>query len=134
MLILHVGYAFVPIGFLLNAASAFGLVPASAGIHAWMAGAAGIMTLAVMSRATLGHTGQKLTASASTQALYAAAIFAVVARSCAVIEPVPSVPLLHRAAFARRASFLGFATRFGPVLTSAVHGRRTGRDRRACRR
>lgn len=49
LLILHVGYAFVPLGFLLNAASTFGLVPAGAGMHAWMAGAAGIMTLAVMS-------------------------------------------------------------------------------------
>ena len=65
LLILHVGYAFVPLGFLLNAASAFGLVPPGAGVHAWMAGAAGIMTLAVMSRATLGHTGQRLTASGS---------------------------------------------------------------------
>ena len=41
LLILHVGYAFVPLGFLLNAASAFGLVAPGAGIHAWMAGAAG---------------------------------------------------------------------------------------------
>ena len=37
LLILHIGYAFVPIGFLLNACSAFGIVPAGAGIHAWMA-------------------------------------------------------------------------------------------------
>ena len=63
LLILHVGYFFVPLGFLLNAAAAFAYVPASAGVHAWMVGAAGIMTLAVMSRATLGHTGQQLTAS-----------------------------------------------------------------------
>jgi uncharacterized protein involved in response to NO len=118
VLILHVGYAFVPIGFLLNAASAFGLVPASAGIHAWMAGAAGIMTLAVMSRATLGHTGQKLTASASTQAVYTAAMVAVIARICAVIEPVHSVPLLHLAAFAWAAAFFGFAITFGPALIS----------------
>ena len=41
-----------------TAAAAFDLVAASAGIHAWMVGAAGIMTLAVMTRATLGHTGQ----------------------------------------------------------------------------
>jgi len=41
VLILHVGYAFVPLGFLLNAMSAFELVPAGAGIHAWMAGAGG---------------------------------------------------------------------------------------------
>jgi len=116
VLILHVAYAFVPIGFLLNAASAFDVVPPGAGIHAWMAGAAGVMTLAVMSRATLGHTGQKLTASASTQAIYAAAIVAVVARICAVVEPLHSVPLLHLAAFAWAAAFIGFAISFGPVL------------------
>ena len=92
--------------------------PASAGIHAWMAGAAGVMTLAVMTRATLGHTGQKLTASASTQAIYAAAIIAALARICAVIEPVHSVPLLHLAAFAWAAAFVGFAISFGPVLIS----------------
>ena len=38
LLILHVGYFFVPLGFLLNAAAAFAAVPASAGIHAWMVG------------------------------------------------------------------------------------------------
>ncbi len=87
LLILHVGYAFVPIGFLLNAASAFGLVAGSAGIHAWMAGAAGIMTLAVMSRATLGHTGQRLTASATTQAIYVAIIVAALSRICCISLP-----------------------------------------------
>ena len=71
----------------LEACSAFGIVPTGAGVHAWMAGAAGVMTLAVMSRATLGHTGQQLTASISTQAIYASIIVAVVARICAVLEP-----------------------------------------------
>jgi uncharacterized protein involved in response to NO len=123
LLILHVGYAFLPIGFLLSAASALGRVPPSAGIHAWMAGAAGIMTLAVMSRATLGHTGQQLTASAATQAIYAAVIVAALSRICAVLEPVHSVALLHLAAFAWVAAFFGFALAFGPPLAGA--GRRT---------
>jgi uncharacterized protein involved in response to NO len=83
-----------------------------------MAGAAGIMTLVVMSRATLGHTGQELTASSSTQAVYAAAIIAVLARICAVIEPLYSGPLLDLAAFAWAAGFIGFAICFGPVLVS----------------
>ena len=116
LLILHVGYAFVPLGFLLNACGAFGFVPAGAGIHAWMAGAAGIMTLAVISRATLGHTGQQLTASIPTQAIYASIIVAVVARICAIIEPAHSVPLLYVAALAWAAAFVGFAISFGPVL------------------
>ncbi len=52
LVILHIGYAFVPLGFVLAGMSAFGVVGVSAAIHAWMAGGAGIMTLAVMSRAT----------------------------------------------------------------------------------
>jgi uncharacterized protein involved in response to NO len=116
VLILHVGYAFVPLGFLLNAASAFGLVPTGAGVHAWMVGAAGTMTLAVMSRATLGHTGQQLTASLATQAIYAAVIVAALSRICAVIEPTQSEPLLLVAAFAWAAAFFGFAVSFGPLL------------------
>ncbi len=64
VLILHVGYAFVPIGFALLGTSIVypSFVPASAGIHAWTAGAFGMMTLAVMTRASLGHTGQPLAA------------------------------------------------------------------------
>jgi uncharacterized protein involved in response to NO len=116
LLILHVGYLFVPLGFLFNACSAFGIVAAGAGIHAWMAGAAGIMTLAVMSRASLGHTGQQLTASIATQAIYASIIVAVVSRICAVLEPAHSIPLLHVAAFAWAAAFLGFALCYGPAL------------------
>jgi uncharacterized protein involved in response to NO len=127
LLILHVGYAFVPLGFFLNAASALGLVPASGGIHAWMAGAAGTMTLAVMSRATLGHTGQQLTASAATQAIYAAVIVAALARICAVLEPAHSFALLHVAAFSWIAAFFGFALFFGPLL---VGSRRDGRPAR----
>jgi uncharacterized protein involved in response to NO len=126
LLILHVGYFFVPFGFLLNAASAFGLVAPGAGIHAWMVGAAGIMTLAVMSRATLGHTGQELTASVATQAIYAAIVIAALARICAVVEPARSEPLLHLAAFAWAAAFFGFAAVFGPLL--AGHRRRKGRN------
>jgi uncharacterized protein involved in response to NO len=116
LLILHVGYAFIPLGFLLSAASAFGRVPVGAGIHAWMVGAAGIMTLAVMSRATLGHTSQPLTASVATQAIYAAVVVAALSRICAVMDPAHSEPLLHLAAFAWAAAFFGFALTFGRLL------------------
>jgi uncharacterized protein involved in response to NO len=123
VLILHIGYAFVPLGFLLNAMSAFELVPAGVGVHAWMVGAAGTMTLAVMSRATLGHSGQQLTASVATQAIYAAIIVAALSRICAVIEPAHSEPLLHLAALAWAGAFFGFAVSFGPLLASAGRGK-----------
>ena len=108
LLILHVGYAFVPLGFFLGAAAAFGVVPASAASHAWMAGAAGTMTLAVMTRATLGHTGQPLRASVATQAIYAAVVIAALARICAAVDPATSDALLHLAALAWAAAYLRF--------------------------
>lgn len=127
LLVLHIGYVFVPIGFLLNACSAFGIVPAGAGIHAWMGGAAGIMTLAVMSRASLGHTGQQLTASIATQAIYASILVAVLARICAIFEQLNSVPLLHVAALAWAAAFLGFALCYGPALLGLKRTRTAAR-------
>jgi uncharacterized protein involved in response to NO len=116
VIILHIGYAFVPFGFLLASGAALDIVTASAGIHAWTTGAAGTMTLAVMTRASLGHTGSTLTASAATQAIYVAVIIAALARICASLEPAWNEPLLHLAAFAWCAAFFGFAGSFGPLL------------------
>jgi uncharacterized protein involved in response to NO len=116
VLILHLGYSFIPLGFLLLAAAGFGALPASAGIHAWTVGAAGTMTLAVMTRATLGHTGQKLVARVPTQLIYTAVIIAALARICAAIEPSNNNMLLHVAAFAWAAAFLGFSFVFGRLL------------------
>lgn len=128
LLVLHVAYVFLPLGFLLHAVSIFGALPPSAGIHAWMAGAAGVMTLAVMTRATLGHTGQALTASLATQAIYVAIILAALARICAVVAPEHDDVLLHAAAFFWAAAFFGFALAFGPLL---VGSRRALAARRA---
>ena len=94
VLVLHVAYAFVPAGFVLTGCAALGLIPGTAGIHAWTGGAVGTMTLAVMTRASLGHTGRELCASAGTQAIYALAVVGALARICASLEPDWSGPLL----------------------------------------
>lgn len=85
------------------------------------------MTLAVMTRATLGHTGQKLTASVATQVIYASIIIAVVARLCAILAPAHGNAMLHVAALAWGVAFLGFAVAYGPVLVGydKRQGRRT---------
>jgi uncharacterized protein involved in response to NO len=120
--ILHVAYAFVPVGFMLTALSAFDLVAPSAGIHAWTGGAIGTMTLAVMSRATLGHTGQRLEASPATQLIYAAVIVAALARVCAVLEPDHAGVLLVVAGVAWAVAFLGFAAAYSVALWSPRRG------------
>jgi uncharacterized protein involved in response to NO len=76
-----------------------------------------------MTRASLGHTGRPLTASPSTQGIYAAVVIAALARICAVIVPAWNGQLLHLAAFSWAAAFLGFAVCFGPALISETKRR-----------
>jgi uncharacterized protein involved in response to NO len=118
VLILHIAYAFIPAGFILSALSALGFIAPSAGIHAWTGGAVGTMTLAVMSRATLGHTGQRLEASAATHLIYAAVIFAALARICAVMNADYAGTLIAVAAIAWAAAFLGFAGTYSVAFWS----------------
>ena len=117
VLILHVGYSFVPIGMLLTAAGAIGLVIESAGVHAWTAGAIGTMTLAVMTRASLGHTGRELTASAATQVIYSAVVIAALTRIAAALVPEWNDLLLHITVIAWVVAFLGFGIRYAPILS-----------------
>ena len=115
VLVLHVGYAFVPLGFLLLGIAALtGDVPPSAGIHAWMAGAVGLMTLAVMTRATLGHTGQKLQAGPATQAIYACVLIGALLRVIAAVSG--SLPLIEIGGILWIAGFAGYALVYAPLL------------------
>lgn len=116
VLVLHIGYAFVPVGFVLLGASILWpqAVPRSASLHAWTAGAIGIMTLAMMTRASLGHTGQPLTATAVTQAIYGFALASVLLRVTAAFSP--SVAWLHAAGAAWIVAFGLFAMAYGPAL------------------
>jgi uncharacterized protein involved in response to NO len=117
VLVLHLGYAFVPIGFILSGFAVLSpSVPVSAGVHAWTVGAIGVMTLAVMTRSSLGHTGQALHAGTGTQTIYAASLLAATARIAAALAPEWSFVLLHVAAFAWAGAFLGFVLVYGKAL------------------
>jgi uncharacterized protein involved in response to NO len=119
VLILHVAYAFVPVGFVLTSLAAFGIILPSAGMHAWMTGAVGTMTLAIMTRASLGHTGHELVAGPGTQLIYAAVVVAALARILASLSPVWALVLIHVAALGWIVAFGGFAMLYGPVLFRA---------------
>jgi uncharacterized protein involved in response to NO len=115
VLVLHVAYAFVPLGFLLIGASAWSdRVPASAGIHAWTAGAIGLMTLAVMTRATLGHTGQPLQIGRMTQLVYLSILLSTVLRITAAFTG--SVEMLEFAGVTWVVGFALFLLVYGPLL------------------
>ncbi len=119
LLMLHIAYGFVLFGFALSAAAAFfpDAVSPSAGVHAWTAGAMGAMILAVMTRASLGHTGRELRADPATTVLYAAVLVSAFSRIGAALDPGHATSLLFLSGFTWIAAFLGFAIVYGPLLT-----------------
>lgn len=67
---LHLGYVMVVLGFAAIALSGTGLIGPVAAQHVLAVGAVGCMTLAIMTRASLGHTGRALRVRRSTALAY----------------------------------------------------------------
>jgi uncharacterized protein involved in response to NO len=118
IVVLHTAYLFLPLGAIAMGVEI--LLPGAFGIagaqHLWMGGAIGLMTLAMMSRATLGHTGRPLVASAATKAVYLALAIAVLARVAAGILPGAAGTLHVVSAAAWIAAFSGFCAIYGPLF------------------
>lgn len=58
--VLHAGYLSLVVGFLTISLATLGLISQSIAIHAFAVGGIGLMTLGMMSRVSLGHTGRPL--------------------------------------------------------------------------
>jgi uncharacterized protein involved in response to NO len=115
VLVLHVAYAFVPLGLLLIGLSTFTpAIPQTCGIHAWTVGAIGLMTLAVMTRATLGHTGQPLHAGVATQFVYALIFISAILRIIAALAG--SLDLIEGAGACWLLGFVLFLLAYGRLL------------------
>ena len=116
--ILHIGYAFVPLGMLALGTAILrpDLLTNVAAQHLWMAGGIGVMTLAVMTRATLGHSGRDLKADSWTTGLYLLVIAAVAIRLLADPFPAWAAPLYGLSAVLWCTGFFGFALLYGPLL------------------
>ncbi|MFC0200621.1 NnrS family protein [Paracoccus rhizosphaerae] len=112
---LHVAYAMLSLGFLAEATAEAGFIASAAARHVWLAGAIGLMTLAVMSRASLGHTGRALHAGPVTVTLYLSLVGSVVARVAAGLASSPML-FLHISAALWILAFGGFALAYAPVL------------------
>ena len=115
--VLHLGYAWLVAGFaLLGAAVLVPALPQSAALHALTAGAMGTMTLAVMTRATLGHSGQALTAGPGTAAIYALVGAAALLRVLAPFTALDTALLFGLSGLAWIGAFALFVILYGPLL------------------
>lgn len=117
VLILHVGYAWVPIGLGFLAAAQLGVpLPQSAAVHALTAGAMATMILAVMTRASLGHTGRELRAGPLTTVIYGLVTVGALLRVAAPLGAVDYRIGMDVAALAWLGSFALFIFTYGPIL------------------
>ena len=116
VLILHVGYLWIPLGLALLGLSLMGVAPRSAAIHSLTAGAMATMILAVMTRASLGHTARELKAGPLTVALYALVTVGAVLRVTASLRFIDYNLGIDIAAIAWGGAFLLFLVGYAPVL------------------
>lgn len=118
VLVLHLGYLFLPLGSLLLAVSI--LLPTTltetGALHAWTTGAMGVMTVGVMTRATRGHTGRAIEATPSTSAIYVAIILAALLRITASVFSSAYLTLIYASALCWLFAFGGFVLIYGPML------------------
>lgn len=114
--VLHLGYAWLVLGLVAAAGAWLGLWPKAAALHALGAGAIATMILAVMSRASLGHTGRELAAGRTTTAAYLLVTLGAAGRVIASLIESESQLLIAGAGLAWTAGFLLYLIVYVPIL------------------
>lgn len=115
--ILHLGYAWIVAGFALLALSATGVAAASSALHAFTAGGIGTLTLGMMARVSLGHTGRMLESAPLMTLAYIAVNLAALSRVVLpLLLPTAWATLMAIAGFLWMAAFGLFAAIYWPIL------------------
>ncbi|MGZ5011118.1 MAG: NnrS family protein [Methylobacter sp.] len=118
--VLYAGYCWIILGFILTALSAYSVVLPTLALHAFTLGGIGVLTLGMMARVSLGHTGRALKAS---NAIAIAFVLINVAALFRVLLPI-AMPhwyenLLYVSTLSWLAAFSLFIFVYAPILTSA---------------
>jgi uncharacterized protein involved in response to NO len=118
--VLYVGYGWIILGFALTALSAYSFVLPSLALHAFTLGGIGVLTLGMMARVSLGHTGRSLKASNAIAIAFALINIAALFR---ILLPI-ALPdwygnLVYVSTFFWLAAFSLFVFVYAPILSSA---------------
>jgi uncharacterized protein involved in response to NO len=106
--VLHVAYAWIPLGLALLALAQLGIVGVSPGVHALAVGATGGLIIGMITRTARGHTGRPLRASKPEVVAYALVLAAALLRSVVPLVVSPSAALV--------AAALAWSSAFGIYL------------------
>ncbi|MGJ0429914.1 NnrS family protein [Methylobacter sp.] len=118
--VLYIGYGWVILGFGLTAFSAYELVAPTLALHAFTVGGIGVLTLGMMARVSLGHTGRALRVS---NAMAIGFVLINVAALFRVLLPI-ALPdwygvLVYVSTLSWLATFSLFVFVYAPILTTA---------------
>lgn len=114
--IMHLGYLWLPVGYAMLAISQVSSIASvNTALHALTSGAVGTITLAIMTRASLGHSGKPLQSNGATLAVYLLVTLAALLRVMpgAFADTTLAYSL---AGFAWSAAFLTFALVYGRMF------------------
>ncbi len=116
--ILHVGYLWLPIWFALTALAFFApdIVNAADTVHALTAGAIGTMTLAIMTRASLGHSGRNIEATSATKAIYLLVVAGAVLRVIGPYLPIDQIGTFILSGILWSGAFWLFVAVYGTIF------------------
>lgn len=116
--IMHIGYAWIAVGLLLLGLSGLSSgIPGSTAVHALATGGFATMIVAVMARASLGHTGRELRASPATVLVFALVTVSALTRTAAPMIDFAYEPTLWISGIAWSVAYALFTIVFWPVLT-----------------
>lgn len=117
--VLHLGYAWIVLGFLLKAGAGFGVAPPQFTIHAFTVGGIGVLTMGMMARVSLGHTGRPLTVGLAMTGAFGLINLAAVARGLLpILHPQWFFQVIIASGALWIAAFLIFLFIYTPILTT----------------
>lgn len=115
--VLHLAYAWVPIHLALRLGAALQVLPAGPATHALTVGAIGTLTLGMMTRTALGHTGRPLHAGTAEITAYALVSGAALLRVGApLLQPAWLLPAVLASASVWSLAFAVYLWRYTPWL------------------
>lgn len=118
--VLYIGYAWIILGFVLTALSAFKVVSPNLALHAFTMGGIGVITLGMMARVSLGHTGRVLKASRAMAIAFALInLGALVRVFMPMLMPQWYGDLIYASTLLWLAAFSLFAYVYAPILSTA---------------
>lgn len=115
--VLHAAYSWLPVHLGLRAAAAMGWVAAGPATHALTVGLIGMLTLGMITRTALGHTGRPLRAGRIETVAYLAMLGAAVVRVCLPLHDAAwLLPSVSISAALWSLAFALYLIRYTPML------------------